>query len=302
VDGVRWKEVPSLYGLAPDDRAYIVRHQDDGKTYVQFARPLPTGTDNVVAFYRKGIGTVAMVKAGQLSLLAIRPLGVRSVVNPLAASGAQDREDSESIRSNAPLTVLTMGRLVSLTDYQDFARSFAGFSKALATPTLDGGRQGIFVTVAGATVTPPLETDQSFTNLASSMKDLGDPFVQFQLKPYTLIYFQIEAGISIDANYQEPAVIAAVQDLLRTAYSFENRGLGQSVSAAEVTALIQSVPGVIYVDLDKLFRTGDTAGWNASLTPPAPVPGDSSASAVPAGLLVLDPRPTAITPITEVAQ
>ena len=52
-------------------------------------------------------------------------------------------------RRNAPLTVLTLDRIVSLRDYEDFARAFGGIAKALATWTWDGQRQGIFVTVAG---------------------------------------------------------------------------------------------------------------------------------------------------------
>ena len=50
---------------------------------------------------------------------------------------------------NAPLTVLTLGRIVSLRDYEDFARAFAGVAKALATWTWDGERQGVFVTDRG---------------------------------------------------------------------------------------------------------------------------------------------------------
>ena len=51
---------------------------------------LPTGTENVVARYRKGLGSEGAVKAGQLSLLMSQPAGVREVVNPLDARDGAD--------------------------------------------------------------------------------------------------------------------------------------------------------------------------------------------------------------------
>ena len=46
--------------------------------------------------------------------------------------------------------MLTLGRIVSLEDYEDFARAFAGIEKALATWMWSGEKRGVFVTVAGA--------------------------------------------------------------------------------------------------------------------------------------------------------
>ena len=47
------------------------------------------------------IGLEGLVDAKQLSLLMTRPLGVKSVINPLAATGAQDPQgDHENKRAN----------------------------------------------------------------------------------------------------------------------------------------------------------------------------------------------------------
>ena len=75
---------------------------------------LPSGQENVRAKYRKGIGLEGLVKAGQLSMLLTRPLGVKGVINPLDAGGAQDPEQIDDARANAPLKVLTLERVVSL--------------------------------------------------------------------------------------------------------------------------------------------------------------------------------------------
>ena len=48
---------------------------------------LPSGTNSVQAAYRKGIGVEGNVAAGSLTQLMTRPLGLKSVSNPLAAEG-----------------------------------------------------------------------------------------------------------------------------------------------------------------------------------------------------------------------
>ena len=116
----------TFFERAPKDHVFISRRDDDGKTGVQFGdgntgARLPSGANNVRAKYRKGIGIEGLVKAGQLSMLLSRPLGVKGVTNPLAASGAQDPEQIDDARANAPLRVLTLERVVSLLDYEDFA-------------------------------------------------------------------------------------------------------------------------------------------------------------------------------------
>ena len=89
-----------------------------------------------------GTGLAGTVKAGQLSLLLTRPLWVRGVTNPLPASGAADPEDLLEARENAPFAVRVMDRIVSLSDFADFARAFAGIGKAQAVALSAGKPPG----------------------------------------------------------------------------------------------------------------------------------------------------------------
>src|SRR5439155_17691459 len=107
------------------------------------------GEDNVHATYRKGIGQQGLVQAGQLNLLMTRPLGVKSVTNPLAPTGADDPETIDDARRNASNIVLTLGRIVSGADYEAFARSYVGVAKAQATTIWNNQVRSVFVTIAG---------------------------------------------------------------------------------------------------------------------------------------------------------
>src|SRR6185437_7316124 len=126
VDGVQWNEVPYFYVQGATEHIFITSQDDSAVTTVTFGdgvtgSRLPTGTANIAASYRFGIGTTGLVNAGQLSQLMSRPLGVRSVSNPLPSNGAADPQDLDSGRSAATLAIMTLGRVVSLEDYQDFA-------------------------------------------------------------------------------------------------------------------------------------------------------------------------------------
>jgi predicted phage baseplate assembly protein len=302
VNDVRWDEVPTLYGRAPDERVYVIRHEDSGQTRVQFNAPLPNGQENVRATYRIGIGLAGMLRANQLSMLAVRPLGVRGVSNPLAPSGAEDREAIEDVRDNSPLTVLTLDRLVSLQDHQDFARAFAGFSKALATPTSDGARRGVFLTVAGETGQVS-ESSAEFANLVAMIKQSGDPFVDVTVKPYRPAFFQVEATIGVDPAYLADVVAGAVRAALAERFGFAARQFGQPVTAVEVIAAIQRVPGVVFVNLVYLFRSDPLNPMLLktlqSVLPAAkPQPGVSRLDAQAAELLIIDPRPIQITTVS----
>ena len=197
-----------------------------------WAPALPSGQENVTAVYRKGIGLAGLVSAGQLSLLATRPYGVRSVSNPLPANGAADPESLEDARQNAPLTILTLDRIVSLQDYQDFARAFAGIAKAFAS--LDGTRRGVLVTVAGpegADIDPDSPT---FYNLLKAILDASDPSIPVKLMSYRRAYFQVNANLRIDPDYVADDVMQFVESALRTAFSFEARDpLGKDCKIAK---------------------------------------------------------------------
>jgi len=121
VNDILWREVPSFFGHGPDERIYVTRLSDDGKTTVIFGdgktgARLPTGQENVAAKYRKGIGLGGLVRADQLTQLMTRPLGLKGATNPVASSGGADAERLEEARNNAPLTVLTLGRVVHTED------------------------------------------------------------------------------------------------------------------------------------------------------------------------------------------
>ncbi|MEA2462480.1 MAG: hypothetical protein QOJ98_227, partial [Acidobacteriota bacterium] len=152
VDGVKWTEVETLLGRGKDERVYVTRVDDDQKMAVQFGGEpgsrLTTGRSNITAKYRVGLGSDGNVRAAALSNLLDRPPGLKSATNPAPAEGGAAGESRDLIRVNAPNTVRTFGRIVSLRDFEDAAREHATVAKARATWTIDDFERVVRLTVA----------------------------------------------------------------------------------------------------------------------------------------------------------
>jgi len=73
---------------------------------------------------------------------------VKSVINPLPATGGTDREGRDQARLTAPLGTMALDRLVSVQDYADFARAFAGIGKASARRLSNGRKHILHLTIA----------------------------------------------------------------------------------------------------------------------------------------------------------
>jgi hypothetical protein len=329
-NGAVWSEVPSLYGESSSDRVFATLNQSDGTTDVLFGdgvegATLPTGQNNVQANYRIGLGSSGNVAANTLTTLVDRPLGVSGVTNPQPATGGQDAQSVDDIRSNAPLAVLTLGRAVSLVDYENYASTFAGIAKAYAVWIPSGPAQGVFLTVAGASGAALPPDNPTLNNLVASLRSYGNPLIPITVQSFVETLFGLSADIQYDSAYVRSAVEAQVLQTLSNAYGFTQRSFGQGVSVDEIAAVIQQVPGVIAVNVKQInliasSAGGDLAGlstgfslstWNnwmaQQVTVPRTIANSSSGIAaylpsansqsllLPAEILVLDPDPGSVT-------
>ena len=262
-NSVAWTEVSSLYQQKPSARVFATLNQPGGHTDALFGdgvegATLPTGQNNIHANYRIGAGLSGNVAAGSITTLVDRPLGVSGVNNPQAATGGDDPQSVDDILENAPLSVLTLGRAVSITDYQNYAQSFAGIAKAYAIWIPSGPGRGVFVTVAAAGGSALPTSNPTLDNLITSLHDNGNPLIPIHVQSFLETLFGLSADIKCHPGYDFDAVKANVLQQLRQKYSFNARTFGQGVSVDEVAAFIQAVPGVMAVNVIKL-ETGATS-------------------------------------------
>jgi Baseplate J-like protein len=325
-NGASWTLVPSLYNQGSGAQVYTALDLPGGGTLVAFGdgvegATLPTGQNNIQASYRVGSGSGGNVAAGTITTLVDRPVGVSGLTNPLPATGGQDAQSPDDIRANAPQSVLTLGRAVSITDYQDLAASFAGIAKACATWIPGGTYRGVLLTVAGAGGAALPAGNPTLANLVTALQNYGNPNVAVRAQSFLETTFRLAADVRYDPAYAQPAVQAAIMQTLTQTFSFAARSFGQGVSGDEIAALIQGIAGVTAVNVTTLsvvatstagdigsaaFSVSSYNAWLAgAVTPPLPRPCSGSGTSIcpyipiatpnvlplPAEILVLDPDP-----------
>lgn len=272
VNDVQWYETGSLAALGLNDRKFITFQDDNEKTSIIFGdgkrgARLPTGQENIKATYRSGIGKPGNVKADQISLLATRPLGVKAVINPIRASGGADKEGRDQARKNAPLALMALDRLVSVPDYADFTRTFAGIGKAAAARLTDGRKQLVQVTIAGAEDIPIEVTSDLYRNLGDALHRHGDPHLPIALKVRERLALVISAKVGVHPDYLWESLEPKIRTAMLDAFGFEKLELGDNLLLADAIRVIQGVRGVTYVDVDVFDTISEDAllkGFTAS--------------------------------------
>ncbi|MDD3582120.1 MAG: baseplate J/gp47 family protein, partial [Desulfobacca sp.] len=202
--------------------------------------------NNVRLKYRQGTGLAGNLAPGSLTRLAKPHRLVAAVRQPLAATGGNDREGVPSLRENAPATLLTLERAVSLEDFSYLAMSHSSVwqARAFIRPTGLGREIKIEVVVVPA----------GGGNLGSLAQTLTDflmaraiPGAEVMVLPYQSRTFALEVLISVNAQeYNPEAVMTTVKTALKTKFSLERRKLGQDLFLSEVYQVVEGVTGVIH--------------------------------------------------------
>lgn len=258
IGDIAWTERPTLHGAGPNERAYSLATDEQGRAFVQFGdgvrgARLPSRSNNVRAAYRKGLGAEGNVAADKLTQLMSRPLGLKSVANPVPAVGGTDPEAVDAARQSIPLTTRTLGRAVSVLDYEDFARAFSGIAKAQAQVLQLRGGPSVAITIAGPGGASLSPANPVWINLLGALKASGDPHVAVRLMAFQASSFRLGIKVRRDPDWEIGTVLAAVEAALRARYGFDARALGQAVQQSEVIAVAQAVPGVVAVDITRLY-------------------------------------------------
>lgn len=260
VNDVKWDEARSLFGLTERDRAYMIRHNDDGTARIIFGdgtrgARLPSGLENVTARYRAGLGPEGEVRTNTLKLLQVKPLGIREVTNPVPASGAAPPERLQEARTNAPLKVLTLDRVVSIKDFEDFAAAFSGVGKARADGFRVGENRFVYLTVASASGLAVGPESNLIENLINALNRIRDTTLQVRVGTFVPKFFRICADTEIDTpTYIEENVLEQIRQRLREAFAFEARGFAQDVLPSEILKVVHQVPGVVAVRITGLLQ------------------------------------------------
>ncbi len=249
VEGQTWEQVAALRESGPTDPHYTVRVTEEGQLAVGFGdgragRRLPTGTNNVRIRFRVGSGLAGNLPPGSFAKPKRPHRRVAGVRQPFAATGGNDQEPIDSLRENAPASVLTLERAVSLADFTHLAARQASVwqARAFSLPTADrrqGSIEVVVVPAGGGTLGDLAVTLRDFLR-AHALPGVDVAVSLYESRPFDLtVNVQVLKG-----RFDREEVRERVRAALLAAFSLRRRRLGQDLFLSEVVQVVEGVQGV----------------------------------------------------------
>ena len=259
-DQREWTQVENLRDSEQTDTHYQVKLTQDGFIQVAFGdgihgQRLPTGSNNVRIQARFGNGLKGNLGAHALTKIKQPNPLVDTVIQPAPCTGGGDLEAAESIRTNAPASVLTLSRAVSIRDFQALAKrqSTVWHANAYALPPKPGAADSLAVVIVPAGGGQLGELQQ---NLTTTLMNKAQPGVNVVVKPYQPVILSLDISIRVDAEaYNLDEVTVQVRLALQEVLSLQNAAFGKTLYRSRLYQIIEAVEGVENADcvINKTF-------------------------------------------------
>lgn len=314
VDDRRWTRVDAFYGHGPQEQIYIVREDAEGQSFVQFGdgetgARLPSGLKNVVAVYRSGVGARGPIKPGATPTASERPPGFDKLSLAGIVSGGAAPEDGEKAREAAPGKVQSLGRLVSIRDYETETLGVPGVVTAAAAWDLHAGVPAVILRVlleAGREA----EFGAVRATLAHAQRCRGPDRFALVVQQALLRYAFVDLSYARDPSYRQEDVEADLRAALGLAgdagnernglFGLHARRLGEREYASRIEGRLQNVAGVLWCKVAALglFAAG-VSDPETLLLPAAPRPLAQVLTCSPHELLQLATQHLTLTAVAE---
>ncbi|MCB1985625.1 MAG: baseplate J/gp47 family protein [Burkholderiales bacterium] len=248
VDSRTWKQVSTLNDSEPEDMHYVVRMNENGTLQIEFGdgihgRRLPTGSNNVRIVYRVGGGLSGNLVPCSLKKIVKPSSIVDSIRQPIPSSGGNDMESGESMRDNAPGSILTLERAVSLADFTHLATRYSGVWQARAYQrqgSVQKNRINIAIVPAGGG-----ELGGLGDALTAYFDSHSLPGVTVNVLPFESIILDLKITIRVKTDeFDQDIVTEDVLQALKTAFSLKNSKLGCPLYLSAVFKVVEGVTGV----------------------------------------------------------
>ena len=309
-----WTRVDAFYGHGAKEEIYIVREDSEGKSFVQFGdgetgARLPSGVKNVVAVYRTGVGAHGRIKVGATPSSSERPPGFDKLSLAGIVSGGAEPEDGEKAREAAPGKVQSLGRLVSIRDYETETLAVPGVVTAAAAWDLSAGVPAVILRVlleAGREA----EFNAIRATLAHAQRCRGPDRFPLVVQQALLRYAFVDVSYARHQSYRHETVEAHLRSALGFAgdpsqertglFGLRARRLGDPEYASRIEGRLQNVPGVVWCKVTALglFAAGATQ-VDALALPAAPRSYAAVLGCSPHELLQLAPQHLTLTSVAD---
>ncbi len=274
VGGRLWQKVENFFGRGTDEEIYIVREDAENNSWVQFGDGktglrLPTGIKNVSAIYRIGAGAFGELKADTKVQASAKLKNLDKIQMPQAATGGTEAESGENAKNAAPGKIQSLGRLVSLRDFETETAAMPGVALVSAAWSLVDNIPSVVITVL-------METGRSgeITSIEETLNgyNSGRGASRFPIKvvPGKRLYVYVAAEYALNATFRADLVEPEIRKMLGVnfgkatnkedqsgLFSLRNRRFGGREYASTIEGKIQAAAGVIWARVTAFSALSD---------------------------------------------
>lgn len=243
---VLWTSLTHLIDATNNQKAYTLSTDENGVVSVIFGDgsngKVPALGATITATYRVGGGSAGNVGSATITQAVGSLSGVSAITNALAATGGSDAETLDEIRVNAPKSLRSINRGVTLEDYATVAEQVTGVALAKATGTTSTAVTVYIAPIGGGAPSAGLKTEVAAyladRKMFSSSITMSDP-------TYTDINITVNP-LRVLSQYNRTAVLTAVEAVLNDFLDTGAVEFGQYIALSDVYQAILSVDGVEY--------------------------------------------------------
>lgn len=262
VNDTVYNPVPYIIDAAGTDPVFYSKTDAEEVTSVVFgdnvSGRIPPANAQILVTYRVGGGTQGNVNANSITNILTNYSSGLTVNNTAAASGGADLESTDSIRVNAPSSIRTINRAVSLRDYGDLAVQVSGVAKAIATSEVYTNVNLYIAPFGDPGVDDEGDLTPVFNQLATRIEtfftDKTPPNVSVTLLPPTFVGVNITATIQALPQYKQSVVQRNAEVALGEILAFNNVNFAERISLHYVIEALAAAPGVSYSNVTLLAR------------------------------------------------
>lgn len=251
-----WNFIEYLIDAGPGDTVFTTVTDANDVTSIVFGDDVngrvPLAASPITATYRVGGGLVGNVGAGSITQVVSAPTEVTSVTNPVAADGGTDPETNDQIRVNAPRSLSTLHRAVSLQDYANLCLLVAGVAKANAAGLTYTAITVYIAPVGGGTASVTVKN-----RVLAYLSDKKMVNAHVTLEDPIYVPINITVGVEVADQYAQSTVVNACRNALAELLDFDNVDFAENVTLSSVYQTLAGVPGVVFTTVTVLARSTD---------------------------------------------
>jgi len=277
----KWTRVEHVVDYGPTDQVFTTATDQDNVVLINFgdgvSGVIPVLYSEIRAEYTVGSGSLGNVNIDTLINFDYIPglsegqtaalQSAVTVTNLVVAIGGSDPEETNQIRSAAPLTLRANNRAVTLQDYADLSLGVGGVGKASATAATWTSVTVYIAPTRTATDTdasPGLDINDATTTEWNRLQEDVELFLSDKVllgtsvtvSPPTYVDVNITITYTKQVQYTADEVEDAIKIKLLRSFGYTGVNFEDTIYPEDIEFELSQVPGVKVVRISSLYRTG----------------------------------------------